>query len=137
VAPPWLPEPDPSTLLRYVTAAVIERDRQTPRIASTSDTLESHRQRVAGLKPKWDRPTRLLTVDDQKVPIAQREAPTQFAVLDLLEKAGWPSEGVSVPKGFRGLKDAVDALNKRLVSTRLRILRLDNNNRVGWTLTPL
>jgi hypothetical protein len=91
-------------------------------------------------RPSWDRPSRLLTVDGKKrVSFTRREAPTQFAVLDLLEKRGWPPAGVEVPCNFLGSpKDAVEALNERLASTRLRI-RLHGNNRrnnrhLDWTV---
>jgi hypothetical protein len=95
----------------------------------------THNQTTTRPSPKWDRPSRQLTVDGQPVIIAKREAPRQFAVLDLLENAGWPTDGVAVPRTWEGsLKDAVDALNDRLVSTRLRICRLNNDHRLGWTI---
>jgi hypothetical protein len=86
-------------------------------------------------RPKWNRPVRQLTVDRQTISIATKEAPRQFAVLDLLETAGWPPAGLAVPRDFRGsLKDAVEALNDKLAATHLRILRLDNDCRLGWML---
>jgi hypothetical protein len=87
-------------------------------------------------RPKWDRPSRQLKVGGETVEIATREAPAQFAVLDLLENTGWPIEGVPVPKTFpHSLKDAVEALNKRLQSTRLQILRQKNDTHLGWAIT--
>jgi hypothetical protein len=86
-------------------------------------------------RPRWHRSTHLLTVAEQVVRIAHREAPRQFAVLDLLEAAGWPADGVAVPHDFLGsLKDSVEAINTKLVYTRLRLQRLDNDRRLGWTL---
>jgi hypothetical protein len=86
--------------------------------------------------PKWDRPTRLLIVDDQTVEIATREAHVQFAVLDLLEQAGWPADGVKVPNNFEGsIKDAVDELNKKLTTTRLRIALVNGGKRIVWRMS--
>jgi hypothetical protein len=88
--------------------------------------------------PKWNRPYRQLLIDNQLVVIASREAPVLFELLDLLENAGWPAEGVPVPRTFTGsVKDGVDALNNKLASVHLQILRLNNNQRIGWKRTPL
>jgi hypothetical protein len=86
--------------------------------------------------PKWDRPSRQITIDNQPITIARREAPVQFAILDALENAGWPVEGVPPPQ-FGSVKDAVDALNATLSSTRLRILKLNGNKQISWKLDPI
>ncbi len=112
------------------------------RLQAESKGADAHRPILGSGKtpqprPQWDRASRILTVDNQPVEIAKREAHVQFAILDLLEEAGWPTQGVLVPRTFSGsIKDAVDALNERLSSTSLTILRLHNNQRIGWKLDP-
>jgi hypothetical protein len=86
-------------------------------------------------RPKWDRATRTLTIENDPIPIASREAPVQFAILDSLEVAGWPTEGVDAPR-LGSVKDAVEALNDTLSSTRLRILNQHGNQRIGWKIDP-
>jgi hypothetical protein len=89
----------------------------------------------ATLTPKWDRAARVLTIGRERVTVASREAPRQFAVLDLLETAGWPQDGVAVPRDFRGsLKDTVEVLNGRLMGYGLTLRREDNDTRLTWTV---
>jgi hypothetical protein len=86
-------------------------------------------------RPKWDERARTVTVCGASVDLSRRIAPSQYAVLEWLESAGWPLEGVLVPENFLGcVKSAVDALNTRLVATRLRLRRASNNCRIRWTM---
>jgi hypothetical protein len=90
------------------------------------------------IRPKWDRPSRLLTIDSDEVEIASREAKTQFAILDLLQGAGWPDKGVPIPNDFGGdVKSGLDALNGKLSGTRLKLLPQNNYQRIGWKIAPL
>ena len=88
--------------------------------------------------PKWSRLSRQLVVDGAPITVARRDAPSQFAILDVLENAGWLPEGADVPRDLRrSLKDGVEAINKTIASTRLRIRRLENNLKVGWSFLPV
>lgn len=90
---------------------------------------------AANTRPQWCRPSRVLIIDNQPIPIANREAPVQFAILDALEDAGWPADGVSAPKSG-SIKDAVEALNETLASTPIQLLKLNGNQRIGWRTNP-
>jgi hypothetical protein len=106
-----------------------------PGVTVPSTELD-RREHPAAIVPRWNPTTRLLKVGkDDEVLMATRWAPVQFAILDLLEKAGWPVNGVPIPKGLKGsFKDAIDALNKTLRSTRLHLSLLNGCQRVGWAL---
>jgi hypothetical protein len=87
--------------------------------------------------PVWDRASRRLCLGSEVLRTFPREAPAQFAVLDVLQAAGWPLEGAMVPlRCGISLKDAVEALNEALAASRLRIGRGDGDRRVTWYVPP-
>jgi hypothetical protein len=87
--------------------------------------------------PRWNRIDGILTVPGRGSVTFGTEAPRQFAVLDLLERAGWPAAGVAVPDDMLGVKDACDALNVKLTSLAIRVLSQKGGQRVRWRRDPL
>jgi hypothetical protein len=88
-------------------------------------------------RPEWNRVTRVLCVGEAKV-LYEREAPEQFALLDALQNAGWPTDGIPCPDKLRfNLKNTVDSLSKKLAATRLRVGRTENNTHINWRFTPV
>jgi hypothetical protein len=104
---------------------------------SDYDATGATRQGDCGaLIPRWDASTRTVYLGDVKVVSYSRRAPAQFAILEAFQAANW-SRTVSAPRQTHSLKDAVDALNIKLATTRLRIHRHDNDTRIEWTLSPV
>ncbi len=94
---------------------------------------------VATSRPRWDRATRQLSLDDAALRLYRREARAQFAILDAFQSAGWPPS-IPCPSEVLGTKDAVDGLNDGLADTRLRFQprrQNDGPDSIGWRLTPV
>jgi hypothetical protein len=87
-------------------------------------------------KPRWDPRAQQLWLGDNVVRTFRRRAPAQFEILDAFEKADWATS-VRAPSRRFSLKDAVDALNDELVSSRLKFLREDNDTKIRWRITPV
>jgi hypothetical protein len=109
-----------------------------PPPAATSGRTSAEEQEVTILRPRWDRTSRQLWLGDNSVRSFPRHAPAQFTVLDAFQRKGWPASIPNPVKHF-SLKDAIDALNHGLVSSRLRFYwrDIDNESVVEWSLTPV
>jgi hypothetical protein len=80
--------------------------------------------------PRWDRTRRTLFLGDKVACRYRREAPRQFALLDLFEQKGWP-QTVDCPRNFAA-KNAVDNLNRKAAASHLRFGLADGDTRVTW-----
>jgi hypothetical protein len=94
-------------------------------------------------RPRWDKGNRQLLLPGDGSPVKWgRVASTQFPILDALEAAGWPENGVELPGVLTAgqIKNAVEALNDRLAATRLRLGREQQDNnpwRITWHLAAV
>jgi len=115
--------------IRAALGPVIERVGATevpPKNTSNASTTNA--------RPRWDRHRRQIWLGEELLYTYTRHAPAQFAILDTLQKADWPSSIVNPVTHF-SIKDTVESLNKRLDATRLRIQRLEQDTQIGWRLT--
>lgn len=87
-------------------------------------------------RPRWDRTAKTLWLGDDAAIVYTRTATTQFPILDAFEQAGW-GPTITNPLTYGSVKDAIDALNSRLQTTRLRFQRLNGDTVLGWFLTPV
>jgi hypothetical protein len=88
------------------------------------------------VKPCWDRVKRTLTIGNDALTYG-REAPAHFWMLDAFEAKDWPNK-MPTPRGTCrtfGVKDTIGTLNKKVLTTRLRFTRTENDTTVGWYLT--
>jgi hypothetical protein len=78
----------------------------------------------------------VLRLGDEEVRTYKREARSQFAVLDALQAAGWPTQGVRLSKGCDiSLKDTVRDLNIAVAASRLRF-GFSDKQVVTWHVKP-
>jgi hypothetical protein len=84
-------------------------------------------------RPHWDRTSWILSFGDLQYQYEGREAPAQFAILDLLEESGWPPKGIMIPKDFpHSVKDTLESLNPRTIAIGLSLRHTDKNRRILW-----
>jgi hypothetical protein len=85
-------------------------------------------------RPRWDRARRQLLLGEETLYTWTREAPKQFAVLGVLQEAGWPEDGAKLPRSLnhRQAKDAVEGINTNLAPSRLRLSRRQDDDHSWW-----
>jgi hypothetical protein len=125
-----------SLRLRPVDETLLDDLAEAARLAESSAVGLPPPPPLNGItSPQWDRTRRRVCLGEDVLSTYTKEAKRQFALLDAIQAAGWPPEGIAPPNGLP-VKDTVDCLNKKLETTRLRFGRLDNNTRVAWWLQP-
>jgi hypothetical protein len=89
----------------------------------------------AQIKPRWERTTKRLFLGVLVIRQYKRKAWSQFAILDALEREGWPNTGVAAPS-ILGVKNAVEGICKGLLTTPLRISATAGYAHIDWQLDP-
>jgi hypothetical protein len=86
------------------------------------------------LLPRWDARTQELWLGAEVVRTYSRQAPKQFIILNAFQAANW-CQSIPIPPNLHGIKDAVEALNDKLVRSRLRFQRGARDTTIHWTIT--
>jgi hypothetical protein len=112
------------------------RDDAVDQLGGDGYVPNSGEGRGQGALPRWDRAGRQLQISAEGKVTFDRAAPAQFRVLDALQAAGWPEEGIGLPRGLdrKQAKDSIRQLNSRVLSLSMHFY-LDGkgeDGRIRW-----